>query len=164
MSIQDILFLIGWYLFVALVIACVAVVLAHLTFGAIPYEKRHVASENLRKSWGDFTMQIGLAIIGEREVPEVKRLKAEAQHEEAKSRNVLRTAIAERDNAIDNWKIELQHCRESSDEIERLRVDHNNAFGKLNRKYELLRKRYNALRDRTISKTPKHKAKAKTKR
>ena len=165
MSIQDVLFLIGWYLFIALVMACVAF------WCASTCEKRREASENLRKAWGDFTMSVAVAIIGDRQTQREREIIvckdliiSEWEFASKSHRANCEIKRCERDHAIYNWKIELQHCSESSAEIERLRVDHNNAFGKLMRKHDALRKRYNTLRHRTISKTQKRKAKAKTKR
>lgn len=169
MSTQDILFLIGLYLFFAFI----AFWIGYFIVTMIPESAKH----RINKAVNDATMAIGIWLIGSRDTP---REKQNDQHRRAAI--VGRDAYQrERDDYKEKWHAagkmvsdlllekndaikERDYWKSENEDTAILRDAWIEECTKLTRKHKALRKRYNTLRDRTISKTPKRKAKAKTKR
>jgi len=166
MSIQDTLFLIGWYLFCALVIAATIMVL----WSILPGKIKSLCEAMINP----LTMRLGVWLIGDRETAREKEIKAlkdlligeweQASTSHRKNTDIKReqlaVAIRERAEAIEAG-IDAMQDRNAWESAALIYKKERDAMAK---RHAALFKRYNTLRDRTISKTPKRKAKAKTKR
>lgn len=122
-------------------------------------EQMNSAFYRLKKSWSDLTMAIGMWFIDGRDTNNEKMLNAEVVNLNkriVRLQERLDSYVIEKDKELHEWRGVGGEFLARGEEILNLK----SKLSGLTHKHILLRKRYNTLRDRTISNTPTRKRKA----